>query len=113
MPMTLEALEKINLGSYLVRIVFHEDGNFYREDDENKKKPIKVSPIKNGLNILRLYEHQYEYGPTYKEELNHNLAEKITQLTNKEKVLQGNIAVRMNQTRLSDHIVYEFYRIKE
>jgi len=107
-----EANRVIDIGRRLVEIVLHEDGRFYKANDEKRTMPITVAPIRmDVINLRQSCTGDWRYRPTTEEELNFELGERVLQLANEEEIARGQIGVRCQGTS-SDRYVAEFYRIR-
>lgn len=101
----------LRLGSGLVRVIFHEDDQFYRKDDETREYPLKVLPIPNGLMAIRLHKYLSEWGGLTKQgELNYELGRELENLVGSKDIEDKQFGVRIGISQ-SDTYPVDFYRI--
>jgi hypothetical protein len=107
--MNAETTHKIYLGSRITKLALDETGQFYDQKDERMTRPLRVTPIKDGLNAFSLFRHQQQYGPSREEEINYEVAGLALCLATEEQILAGQIGARTNEK--SDTIAIDFYKI--
>ena len=108
---TDEECRLVGLGSSLVRIILHEDGKFYREDDINKGNPLNALLISNGSIAIYLWAYNNdEYGPPKKYEMDYELGKQLEILVDSKDTEGKQFGVTIDISGLDIYNV-DFYRI--
>jgi len=107
--MEVDATRKVYLGSRITRLVTDEAGKFYDKKDETMQRPLRVTPMKDGLDTFSVFRYEQECGPTREDEINYELAGLALRLATEQQILTEQIGVRTNE-RL-DTVAIDLYRI--